>query len=617
MNLQDFETRVSRMEQFAALYPGLYRQRVLAWAALGYVYLFVVMLVIVAVLVLSMWALKAAAAKLLILFVPMLFMIARAMWVQLAPPEGPRVTRTTAPALFELLDDLRRQLRTPRISEVVITPDLNAAVTQISRFGPFAGYRNVVMLGLPLMKGLTVEQFRAVLAHELGHLSRGHGRVGNWIYRMRVVWARLEAEFQQDARAGSGLILRFYEWYVPRFNALSFPLARANEYEADAASVRVTSPQSAAQALTGVNVLALYLNERYWPSIHAAARETADPVGAPFARFVGVPAGATADWDIERWKATALSQVTSLADTHPSLSDRLNAIGQTPGWTPPASGESADRLLGDELGKLEQLFDDQWREQIAGSWRQFNEELRGARERLTVLREEAGKRSLTLEEQLEWANAEARAGDGSARALQLRREAVERFPDSLDARFVLALQLTEADEAEGAQLLESILSTNGAAMEEAAAGVLRDYWGRSGDKVSADRWHERLVDAQRTMNAARRERSVLMTNDRYLPHGLTDEVVAPMAAALRDIPGIRRAYLVRKQTLHFMELPLYVLGYRVTGWLERRDADRIDQVHIMIQSRVPFPGESLILCVERPNAAFAKLFRQVPGSRLL
>jgi hypothetical protein len=88
--------------------------------------------------------------------------------VSFPAPEGPRVAGKTSPELFGLLEDLRRDLKTPRISEVVVTPELNAGVTQIPQFGPDGGYRNILLRGLPLMKGLSVEQFKCVLAHELG-----------------------------------------------------------------------------------------------------------------------------------------------------------------------------------------------------------------------------------------------------------------------------------------------------------------------------------------------------------------------------------------------------------------------------------------------------------------
>jgi len=73
----------------------------------------------------------------------------------------------------------------------LITDDFNAAVVQIPRLGLLGWYRNTLLIGLPLMKALTRQQLAAVLAHEFGHLAGGHGRLGNWVYRLRFGWARL------------------------------------------------------------------------------------------------------------------------------------------------------------------------------------------------------------------------------------------------------------------------------------------------------------------------------------------------------------------------------------------------------------------------------------------
>src|SRR5205807_7861266 len=82
---------------------------------------------------------------------------------------------------------------------------------------------------------------------------------GNWIYRLRRVWMRLDSALAQRPQWGSGAIRGVLHWYVPYFNACSFPLARRNEFEADASSVQLTSADSAAQALTNVSVIGSYL----------------------------------------------------------------------------------------------------------------------------------------------------------------------------------------------------------------------------------------------------------------------------------------------------------------------------------------------------------------------
>ena len=55
----------------------------------------------------------------------------------------------------------------------------------------FGWYRNYLLIGLPLAKALTVEQFKAVLAHEFGHLAKGHGAMSNWIAMRPDTGARI------------------------------------------------------------------------------------------------------------------------------------------------------------------------------------------------------------------------------------------------------------------------------------------------------------------------------------------------------------------------------------------------------------------------------------------
>ena len=56
-------------------------------------------------------------------------------------------------------------------------------------------------------------------------------------------------ELETTESKGSFLFKPFLDWFVPYFGAFSFPLARANEYEADAISVRLTSSRATAEAL--------------------------------------------------------------------------------------------------------------------------------------------------------------------------------------------------------------------------------------------------------------------------------------------------------------------------------------------------------------------------------
>ena len=262
MTYEEFETLVGRLEEQAKRNLAGYRTRVLLMALLGNAYLGV-MLVLIALLVVAaaisvVW-LKAAGVKIAILMAVLLWLVLKALWVRLAPPEGTEITARDAPELFGMIEELRRALRSPRFHHVLVTDDFNAAVVQAPRLGLFGWYRNYLLIGLPLAKALTVEQFKAVLAHEFGHLSKGHGRISNWIYRQRLRWGRLMAALEAAESWGLVLFRPFLRWYAPYFNAYSYPLARANEFEADATSARLASRRAAAEALTAVNVVGSYL----------------------------------------------------------------------------------------------------------------------------------------------------------------------------------------------------------------------------------------------------------------------------------------------------------------------------------------------------------------------
>lgn len=373
MDNRDFELLVERIERAARIRPGMYKAQVFGLAVLGYAFLGAVIAVLATVIVMAMFAIRhspALAIKLIVALGALLLLVLRALWVKLEPPEGRILTRGDAPDVFKLLDGLRQELQTPPIHTVLLTPQFNAAVAQVPRLGLFGWHKNYLVLGLPLMQVLTREQFKAVLAHELGHLSHGHARSSNWIYRLRLTWLRLEDALIHHAPPGSQVINWFYRWYVPYFFAFSFPLARANEFEADEAAARLTSPQAASQALTNVNVVGAFLSERYWPDLYKAAVESPPQANfTPFSKLGATALAGISESDRKKWMDGALKETGSVADTHPPLQERIHAMGGTAEVAVPAPGQAADLLLRPALPRLLTEFDQRWNKQLA-LWRE-------------------------------------------------------------------------------------------------------------------------------------------------------------------------------------------------------------------------------------------------------
>ncbi|KAF1018686.1 MAG: Protease HtpX [Acinetobacter bereziniae] len=262
---------IARLEQELRENPKAYHRKVkiLAWLGNLYIAFGVVILVILLVLAcLSILVLKAFAIKIIIPVAIFLYVIVKSLWITVEKPQGISIQAKDAPELFKIIDDLSLKLNSPHFHHVLITDDFNAAVVQTPRLGLFGWYENYLIIGLPLMQSLSVEQLSSVLAHEFGHLSKNHAKTANWIYRQRIRWAQLYQLVELNASRIDIIFRPFFKKFVPYFASFSFPVARANEYEADKISVELTSAETVAQTLTTVNVVGCYLKVKSFGQLY-------------------------------------------------------------------------------------------------------------------------------------------------------------------------------------------------------------------------------------------------------------------------------------------------------------------------------------------------------------
>jgi Zn-dependent protease with chaperone function len=609
MTEQEFEALVARLDQQARRRPAAYRVKVILLAYAGYAYVALVLLVAASLFMATIATapyLKVLAIKLALIFGGFFWVVAGAMWVRLDPPQGRRITSYGAPELFELVDKLRRSLRAPRFHDVLITEDFNAAVAQTPRLGLLGWYRNTLLIGLPLMKALTRQQLAAVLAHEFGHLAGGHGRLGNWVYRLRFGWARLAQALQQRRSVGSFAFRPFFRWYAPYFSAVSFPLARANEYEADAASARLTSPTAVAAALTSVNVIGTYLEARYWPDLHRKANDMSQPAFAPYAQM-GEAIGTDVDADaVCGWLDAAMARKTSVADTHPALVDRLRALGEKPLLALPARGEAADTLIRREtLQSISEEFDRRWRQAIQPAWERRHQEVKVKREELAAFDARVAQgATLSVEERVRRALLTEEVGARNETGLAQFRAVHADAPDNPVVCYALGVRLLRIEDEAGVALIEQAMQRD----EEAVlpgAELLRGYFARRGRDELARQWHERWRQRAQLVHEVQTERSDVFQSDVLEPHGLEDAQVAALHARLRAIPDLGKAYLARKRVTHYPERPVLVLAFTVKHWRSRR-AQRSGAIQDTMVKEVDFPHQTIIVWMQGDRYGFLR-----------
>lgn len=619
VNQEQYEALVQRLELQAEHSPRVYRAKLGAMALLGYGYIAgVLTLLLVAVALLALLAVHrsgaAIALKLGIVLVPLIWAVVRAMAVRLDPPSGKELLREEAPELFACIDEVRARACAPKAHKVLITDDFNAAVVQHPRLGIFGWPRNYLILGLPLMQALDLQEFRAVLGHEFGHLSGEHGKFGAWIYRLRAGWGRLTHALEQDNHWGKVLFVPFFKWYAPAFSALSFVQARRQEYEADQVAAAVSNARTAGEALIRVHLQSRFLNRKFWRSILQEADTKAEPDARPYAMLGMAFAQQRPEHEARDTLEAALKRRTGCEDTHPSLSDRLRALRTTPIVPGPIKVTAAEALLGPLAEQLASEFDAQWRQSVAAWWQGRHQYANASRTKLAAL--SSSTEELSVEDAFNRAELTEELGDEVSARQQLETLAV-RAPDHAPTQFALGRLRLASDDESGIELLNNAMRLDPGA-EQTACMLIVEYLQRHGRNEEARAHIDHLHDAGARDQAARKERGELRVTDKLLPHGLSDEQLAEIRRQLQAFAtDVRRIYLVRKQILHYQDHPLYILGFeRRTRFWKLESAGAAELLAQHLGSDVTFPGETIIICIDGNNKAFRKKFRAVAGAEL-
>ncbi|BDI30942.1 hypothetical protein CCAX7_29930 [Capsulimonas corticalis] len=636
-----FDSLIRRLEGYARESPRGYSFGVACLAALGYAYIFVIlaalMVAVGALLYFVYWTVlhlrhpSYSPVDFAKLILPVLLgtlvviaAIVHTFRVEAAAPEGPELRREIAPRLYAMLEEVSAELKAPRFDRVLLTDEFNASVVQAPRFGLVGKNENYLILGLPLLQALPPDQFRAVIAHELAHISGNHSRFAGWIYRLRKMWFQLLENLD-----GNLLFLPFFLWYAPYFYAYTFVLARANEYEADRCGADIAGKQVMAEALVRTSISGRFLGEAFWPAIYRRADHEVQPTVSPYSMMFrdaeqrAALAQGSAGWMRQAWEAK-----TDTTDTHPALRDRLAALGfrgvaagPLDGARPPLPApqpvmeSAAERYLAGVEDRFAKVLDTEWRREVDRPWREQHNKARQLCMRLSMYAQQEQTDPLTAEEQMERAQLSARF-HGPAAAIALLQQLLAQFPGDVRALLLMGhLQLEVGDEA-GSATLDRALRLNPEERPDICERIAAFYRGR-GQHARASEYERRAQMTYRQEELAQMERSNLDRRDSFLHHGLAAERLAVLRQQLSRCPEIEAAYLLCKEVRHTQGEPLYVLAIDTRSAWRRLQAE-IDYNELSddIVKQVELPGNTSIVFISGRYTWLRKVVAEMNNSRI-
>lgn len=286
------------------------------------------------------------------------------LWSVVPRPEkfkapGPKLTPRSDPRLFEEIIRLARALGQKAPRETYLMPDITAWVSERGGFLGL-GSRRIAGVGLLLLETLSIGEFQAVLAHEFGHYRRGDTRLGPLIYRTRSTIARtiqqlpLLSHFGKTAAALGAALQRPFVLYGDWYMRITQAISRHQEYSADELSAATSGRDTAVSALRKIYLADMSLGG-YWAGYMAPALDAGllPPFASGFGKYAEFePNNALAEkalsWHIENVRSEPY-------DSHPSLGERIKALGSLPAGSEPEASPAIS-LLEDVSGRERELF---------------------------------------------------------------------------------------------------------------------------------------------------------------------------------------------------------------------------------------------------------------------
>jgi Zn-dependent protease with chaperone function len=253
------------------------------------------------------------------------------------------------PALFAFIAKICDLVGAPMPRRIDLLCELNAAASFRRGAASFFGDDLVLTIGLPLVAGLTLQEFAGIVAHEFGHFTQGFGmrlsyvvrRINGWFARLvfqRDAMDMALEEWGTEAQDLWSLIVincirlavgfsRILLWMLMMLgHAVSCFFLRQMEYDADSYEIKIAGSAASESALRRMAELNEALGRGYKEIRTTWNLSRRLPDDLPAYMVLQHSKTNKAIW--ERIQDRLGLATTGLFDTHPSDGDRIRRARQ-------------------------------------------------------------------------------------------------------------------------------------------------------------------------------------------------------------------------------------------------------------------------------------------------
>lgn len=501
----------------------------------------------------------------------------RSLFVRLPPPKGMTIDRDDFPYLYGVIDSLRKPMRLRRKTiHLLVDWDYNAFASTRPLFGLFGPSQYYVGIGLPLIASLNEEHLKAILAHELAHLSRKHSRFSGQLIRVAIVWELLVVRLNQ--RSLFSLPYRaFANWYFQYLNAARIAMHKPHEFEADRIALRAVKKEAMAGALLRMALRSRLVVANYWDFLAEKSATVELPSAKALSRLFDRLGNTIDKEDAEHEIRWLLGDVTMPWDTHPCLRDLLSALAidlpeddaQIPNfvarWSLTRPDSSFQKIFSGQTIEINQLLDALWQVCNLVPWVLAHESAKpGAALMRRLEKEWKEKGSLGPEKAWKYAWL-SNTFYGLKRAVPVIEYVLEKKPNHPHANFLYGSHLVEQLDPKAIDCLEKAIELDPLNYRVIGLTLLSDIKRRLGNAAgSKESWAQSLEANDKLELAIKEREKAVRRRDEFIAHEMEEADLKELCDAFAEVSGIKRVLLVWKKMEHMPGSPFYVFVLKLT-----------------------------------------------------
>lgn len=538
--------------------------------------------------------------------------------VKIPAPEGIDAGKEEFPELYNILEEIRIKINCPEIHYVKFDLSFNAYVDEIPMYGVLGPFRRYLVIGIPLMLALSKDELRAVISHELGHLSRSHGKMHIKLLRIGNVWKKAYEEVKKSRKRTGSISKLFLARYIPALNNALFSLRRENEHAADKAAEIVAGTATVAAIIVKIPLYGSYIEGVFWYNINALARVEEAP---PQNIFQLMEAFLEEPLPEERSKhiLTQILQVQSLPCwTQPSASERLENIGVICEFPDHRKVSSLRDILGEKADTVLSKANGLWLSGVSETWSKIYKSCEESRQRLKQLEEGRnqvrtlayGEEERVYDEEIERALL-LEETEGIERGLEAFKTLYDAKPDDSSIGYHLGRLMIKTGEPGGQNILQRVME-NDAQLIPHCCNVLYQFYLSKGRMDQAQQYYYHAVKFMEANKDIKKERNSVRCSQAFLPHDLDINTLEELRSKLLEKGYVKRAYVAIKAVEKSGQFPLYVILIKTSAALRAKAGKIRELAGIQL-----IPWEYLLVPIHGGKRELEYKFISLQNSRIV